>query len=212
MSPAARNLPQARALLIARGPPADFVADVDGSLTVKLHSGGVTEGTRRLPKLKRKFFTFTGRMRRRSFVRASLGFCCLMLLAAWLGVALLAWTARANGLEPGDPAFRLMLVVGGGALVALAGVSLSAMIIKRSRDAGLPPAPFMVAILLTPLADPLLLAPLLDHRLPWPLEGATPAMPLVVLTAYAILAFKPSLAIAPLHAVEERDVAGAARG
>ena len=164
-----------------------------------------------MPKLRRKYFTFRGRMRRRSFIRASLGLAFLMLLATWLGVVGLAWAAKANGVEPGDPTFRLMLLAGGGSLVAFAGVSFSALIIKRSRDAGLPPAPFMAAILLTPLADPLLLAPLLDHRLPSPLGGATPAMPLVVLTAYAILAFKPSLAIAPLQMGDERDAAGALR-
>jgi len=173
--------------------------------------GIVTEGIRRLPKLRRKYFTFTGRMRRRSFIRASLGFCFLMALATWLGVVLLAAIATSNGIEPGSDAFGLMLGLGGGTLVALAGLCLSALIIKRSRDAGLPPAPFMAAILLAPLADPLLLAPLLDQRLPWPLDGATPAMPLVVLTAYAVLAFKPSLAIEPLHAGGERDVAGALR-
>lgn len=158
-----------------------------------------------MPHLRRKFFTFEGRMRRKSFARASLTFAFLMMLAAWAGVGLLAFVARNAGLEPGDAGFSALLALGGGAMLLATGVCASAMIIKRARDAGLPPLPFMAAILLGPLADQLLLTPLLDERMFWPFDGMTPVGPLVAVAAWAALVFTPSCPIRPLHEADDQE-------
>lgn len=161
-----------------------------------------------MPRVRRKFFTFDGRMRRRSFNKAVFGLVLLMGLAAFAGMVLLSLISRNAGLEQDDTAFRLIVAAGASLLLVTGGFGLSALVTKRARDAGLPAAPFMAAFLGAPLLDAFLIAPLTGETLGWPLDAVTPVTPIALLAGWAVLAFKPSIAIAPLHAPED-DAAGA---
>jgi hypothetical protein len=131
-------------------------------------------------------------MSRRKFVAAELGLAAFALLVAPLAFLAFAGVAKAMGLDEGTPLFDrtatlAVLIFGTPILWAAA-----APMVKRCRDAGLPPAAMLGAAFLMPSLDQMLLVPAFGARLPWPVHFMTPIAGALIASAWVLMIFIPN--------------------
>ncbi len=142
-------------------------------------------------RLRRTWFSLTGCMTRRKFVQAQFGLFAAALFAAPLLFVLFVVAAGSMGLEQGDPGFD---AVGFLYLMAVSAPLLwaaAAPMVKRCRDAGLPPLAMLGAVFVMPVLDRTLLAPEFSARLPWPVDWMTPISGAVIASAWLLMVCMP---------------------
>jgi uncharacterized membrane protein YhaH (DUF805 family) len=142
-------------------------------------------------RLRRTWFSLTGCMTRRKFVQAQLGLFAAALFLSPLLFVLFVVAAGAVGLEQGEPGFDAVGIL---YLVAVSVPFLwaaAAPMVKRCRDAGLPPLALLGAIFFMPILDRALLAPEFNARLPWPVDWMTPISGAVIASAWLLMVCMP---------------------
>ena len=135
--------------------------------------------------LRALLFDFTGRMGRLPFLAA---LASIAMAAAFAhGVVLLLWPMLTK--------HPVSWIGGGAAWTAGAGVlawAASAQVVKRLRDAGLPPAACCAAYLALFSFDGRWLSVMAPGRAPWPLSGVTPLTGTLFAAGCIILFLAPS--------------------
>lgn len=142
-------------------------------------------------RLRRTWFSLAGCMTRRKFVQAQLGLFAATLFLAPLLFVLFVVAAGAVGLEQGEPGFDALGLLYGMAVSAPVMWAAAAPMVKRCRDAGLPPVAMLGAIFVMPILDHTLLAPVFSARLPWPVDWMTPISGAVIASAWLLMVCMP---------------------
>jgi len=144
-----------------------------------------------MPRIRRTWFSLKGCMSRRKFVIAELLLALAVLAVLPLEFLLFALVAGWLGVSQDRPGFVAAATVWAvvGALPVL--WAAAAPMIKRCRDAGLPPAAMLGAVFLMPLLDRILLAPVFNARLAWPLDWMTPISGAVIASAWLLMICMP---------------------
>lgn len=142
-------------------------------------------------RLRRTWFSLSGCMSRRKFVQAQLGLLAAVLFLSPLLFVLFVVAAGSVGLEQGDPGFDAVGIL----YAMLVSVPLlwaaAAPMVKRCRDAGLPPLAVLGAIFAMPIVDRALLAPEFTARMPWPMDWMTPISAAVMASALLLMVCMP---------------------
>lgn len=142
-------------------------------------------------RLRRTWFSLAGCMSRRKFVQAQLGLFAAALFLSPLLFVLFIVVAGSVGLEQGEPGFDAVGIL----YAMLVSVPLlwaaAAPMVKRCRDAGLPPLAVLGAIFVMPIVDHALLAPEFTARMPWPLDWMTPISAAVIASAVLLMVCMP---------------------
>ena len=144
-----------------------------------------------MPRIRRTWFSLTGSMSRRKFVMAELLLVLVLLFVVPLEFLLFALVAGWLGISQDHPGF-----VAAATVWAMAGAvpvlwAAAAPMIKRCRDAGLPPVAMLGAVFLMPLLDKMLLAPVFNARMAWPLDWMTPISGAVIASAWLLMICMP---------------------
>lgn len=142
-------------------------------------------------RIRRTWFSLHGCMSRRKFVLAELALAALLLLLGPLAVLAFAAAAGAIGLHEGTPLFERTATLAALAAGAPLLWAAAAPMVKRCRDAGLPPLAMLGAIFALPIVDHALLAPEFTARMPWPLDWMTPISAAVIASAVLLMVCMP---------------------
>ncbi|MBX7248406.1 MAG: hypothetical protein K1X35_05065 [Caulobacteraceae bacterium] len=157
-------------------------------------------------RIRRTWFSLHGCMSRRKFVLAELALAALLLLLGPLAVLAFAAAAGAIGLHEGTPLFERTATLAALAAGAPLLWAAAAPMVKRCRDAGLPPAALLGAVFLMPSLDRMLLVPAFAARLPGPLDFMTPIAGALIASAWVLMVVMPNRYVvrdAPLRAAEK---------
>lgn len=144
-----------------------------------------------MPRIRRTWFSLKGCMTRRKFVQAQLCLFAGAFFASPLLIVLFIVAAGSVGLEQGEPGFD---AIGFLYLMAVSVPLLwaaAAPMVKRCRDAGLPPVAMLGAVFVMPILDRTLLAPVFSARLPWPIDWMTPVAGAVIASAWLLMVCMP---------------------
>lgn len=142
-------------------------------------------------RLRRTWFSLAGCMSRRKFMQAQLGLFAAVLFLSPLLFVLGVVAAGAVGLEQGEPGFDAVGILYAMAVSAPLLWALAAPMVKRCRDAGLPPLAMLGAVFVMPILDHALLAPQFSARMPWPIDGMTPISAAVIASAWLLMVCMP---------------------
>ena len=142
-------------------------------------------------RLRRTWFSLTGCMSRRKFVQAQLGLFAAALFLSPLLFVLFVVAAGSVGLEQGEPGFDAVGLFYAMAISAPLLWAAAAPMVKRCRDAGLPPLAMLGAIFVMPFLDRMLLAPVFSARLAWPVDWLTPISGAVIASAWLLMVCMP---------------------
>ena len=142
-------------------------------------------------RLRRTWFSLTGCISRRKFVQAQLGLFAAALFLSPLLFVLFVVAAGSVGLEQGDPGFDAVGILYAMLVSAPLLWAAVAPMVKRCRDAGLPPLALLGAIFFMPILDSALLAPEFSARLPWPVDWMTPISGAVIASAWLLMVCMP---------------------
>lgn len=142
-------------------------------------------------RIRRTWFSLAGCMTRRKFVQAQLGLFAAALFATPLLFVLFVVAAGSVGLEQGEPGFDAVGMLYAMAVSAPLLWAVAAPMVKRCRDAGLPPLAMLGAIFVMPILDRTLLAPVFSARLPWPIDWMTPISAAVIASAWLLMVCMP---------------------
>lgn len=159
-----------------------------------------------MPRIRRTWFSLDGCMSRRKFVMAELVLAMVVLLAVPVEFLLFAMVAGLLGISPDQPGF-----VAAGALWAMLLAvpvlwAMAAPMVKRCRDAGLPPLAMLGAVFLMPALDRMLLAPVFNARLAWPLDWMTPISGAIIASAVLLMVCMPNrYVVRESEPVRQRD-------
>ena len=142
-------------------------------------------------RLRRTWFSLAGCMSRRKFVQAQLGLFATVLFLSPLLFVLFVVGAGALGLEHGEPGFDAVGILYAMAVSAPVLWAAAAPMVKRCRDAGLPPLAMLGAVFVMPILDHTLLASEFSARLPWPVDWMTPISGAVIASAWLLMVCMP---------------------
>jgi uncharacterized membrane protein YhaH (DUF805 family) len=158
-----------------------------------------------MPRIRRTWFSLDGCMSRRKFVIAELLLAVAVLLAVPLEYLLFAIIAQGLHIGPDQPGFVAAAVLWGLTLAVPTLWAAAAPMVKRCRDAGLPPVAMLGAVFLMPILDRMMLAPVFSARLAWPLDWMTPLGGALIASALLLMACMPCR-----YVVRERETAAGA--
>lgn len=142
-------------------------------------------------RLRRTWFSLTGCMSRRKFVQAQLGLFAAALFLSPLLFVLFVVAAGSVGLEQGEPGFDAVGILYAMVVSVPLLWAAAAPMVKRCRDAGLPPLAVLGAIFAMPIVDHALLAPEFTARMPWPMDWMTPISAAVIASALLLMVCMP---------------------
>ena len=142
-------------------------------------------------RLRRTWFSLAGCMTRRKFVQAQLGLLAVALFLSPLLFVLFVVAAGSVGLEQGEPGFDAIGILYAMAVAAPLLWAAAAPMVKRCRDAGLPPLAMLGAVFVMPILDRALLAPVFSARLAWPLDWMTPISGAVIASGWLLMVCMP---------------------
>jgi uncharacterized membrane protein YhaH (DUF805 family) len=144
-----------------------------------------------MPRIRRTWFSLEGCMSRRKFVMAELALVLAVLFVAPLEFLLFAMVAGFLGISQEQPGFVAAATVWAIAAAVPVLWAAAAPMVKRCRDAGLPPAAMLGAVFLMPMLDRMLLVPVFHARMAWPLDWMTPISGAIIASAVLLMVCMP---------------------
>lgn len=160
-----------------------------------------------MPRFRRRFFEFGGRMSPGHYLRYSVWLAMIAALLVWVGTWALAWIAGYNGWQPGDARFEILKNTGFAVVGVFTLWALVAMAVKRARDAHIPTLAFKAGLPALVLFDHFGLGRMTDDRLVGPLSGLTPIAALVFAGVFLLLVLAPRAPVTPLEAADMGEAA-----
>jgi uncharacterized membrane protein YhaH (DUF805 family) len=144
-----------------------------------------------MPRIRRTWFSLEGCMSRRKFVVAELVLVLVVLLAVPLEFLLFAMVAGFLGISQEQPGFLAAAALWAVMMAVPVLWAAAAPMVKRCRDAGLPPVAMLGAVFLMPMLDRMLLAPVFHARMSWPLDWMTPISGAIIASAVLLMVCMP---------------------
>jgi uncharacterized membrane protein YhaH (DUF805 family) len=158
-----------------------------------------------VPRYRRRFLGIRGRLSPRKYLGYSLLLAIGVAAALYGGVWLLAAVAKSNGWAPDDTPFRMLATLGAATIGALALWSMTALSVKRARDARIPTLSFKAGVPAVVLLDHFGVTHMTHERLAGAFDAFTPVVLFVLAGVFLFLLSAPRAPIKPLHADGEHD-------
>lgn len=158
-----------------------------------------------MPRYRRRFLGIRGRLSPRKYLGYSLLLAIGVAAMLYGGLWLLAAIAKSNGWTPDDTAFRVLATLGAALIGALALWSMTALSVKRARDARIPTLSFKAGVPAVVLFDHFGVTHMTDQRLAGAFDAFTPMALFALAGMFLFLLTAPRAPIKPLHAVDEAD-------